>query len=730
MTQSDVFGTAKWIAAEPENITAAPLFRKCFDIAEGERATLRIIGLGTFVAYLNGKRISDEYFLPLCSEYEKCSYPEGEELSGFRTYVTEYELTEYLRVGSNVLSVLVGHGWYNGTHYGSRISCGEKKLIFSITIENEDGAVRTVVSDGSEKYIESFVKDGDINRGECHDYTGWSDDLLMPDTDDEGWGRVRFSRPVETEYLFTDCPADKIADTLAAVCVYEAEQYKIYDAGANISGYPVFRSIAGALGESRVIFSEALNADGTDIDEGHVFWQHLNLVNDGEVRDEFPVFTWFGFRYFRVEGAPIEVKGVQLVYSDVEVSSSFESDNDVLNWTYDAYIRTQLTNMHRGIPSDCPHIERLGYTGDGQLCARTAMMTLDAKEFYAKWIADISDCQDKLTGRVQYTAPYAYAGGGPGGWGAAIVVVPYEYYKAYGDDKYLRELFPQMLYFFDFLDSRSTAGVITSYKDGIWCLGDWCTPEPWTLPTPFVNTCFYLICLRLAVEIAEIIGRPEEIPGLRERIEKCEKAVNTFYFNNFERDDTYCANTQGAGAFALRAGLGSETTKEKLIDYYDKRGYYDTGIFATEMVTRCLFEYGRADVAYKLLTATEPYGFGRWMNIGSTTLREYWDDARCRSFSHPMFGGVVALFFEYLLGIRQTEGSAGYGKVVISPAVIDGLNRASGHITTPYGKIRVSYERRGEKTNYSVELPEGITAHFEAGGASYPLTAGVNNITL
>lgn len=729
MTQNEMFGEAKWIAAEPENIVAAPLFRKCFDIKAGESAVIRIIGLGAFVAYMNGKRISDEYFLPLNSEYEKCDFPVGEELTGFRTYVTEYDVTEYLRTGKNALSVLVGHGWYNGVHYGARISCGEKKLIFALMIKGSTGAVRTVVSDGSEKYIESFVKDGDQNRGEAHDYTDWHGELLSPEIDDDGWGRVRFSKPVETEYLFTDCPADKIIDTLDAACVYECENYRIYDAGANISGYPVLRSVDGVVGESRVIFSEALNADGTDIDESHVFWQHFNVINDGAVREEFPVFTWLGFRYFRVEGAPVDVVCVKLVHAAVDVNSSFESDNAVLNWTYDAFIRTQLTNMHRGIPSDCPHIERLGYTGDGQLCARTAMMTLGAKEFYEKWIMDISDCQDKLTGRVQYTAPYSYCGGGPGGWGAAIVFVPYEYYKAYGDDKYLRKLFPQMLFFFDFLDSKSTAGVVTGFKDGLWCLGDWCTPVAWTLPTPFVNTCFYLICLDRAVEIAKIIGCTEEIPGLEGRIEKCKKAVNTFYFNDFVRDDTYCANTQGAGAFALSAGLGNETTKEKMIGYYETLGYYDTGIFATEMVTRKLFEYGRADVAFKLLTASEPHGFGRWMNIGSTTLREYWGDD-CRSFSHPMFGGVVSLFFEYILGIRQAEKSAGYDSVIISPVSIEGLNRASGHITTPHGRIAVSYNKEGEKITYSVELPEGVTAHFEANGKSYPLRAGVNSITV
>ena len=61
-----------------------------------------------------------------------------------------------------------------------------------------------------------------------------------------------------------------------------------------------------------------------------------------------------------------------------------ESSGEGLNFLYDAYIRSQLTNMHGSIPSDCPHRERLGYTGDGQVCAPAAMLLLDSKEFYRR----------------------------------------------------------------------------------------------------------------------------------------------------------------------------------------------------------------------------------------------------------------------------------------------------------------------------------------------------------
>ena len=710
MTQQEFFGEAKWISASVDNKAGGFLVRRAFTVKEGEGARIKLIGLGTFEVYLNGRRVSDDMYLPLNSEYEKTEFPVGEELYGFRIYVTEYDLRDYLVAGENVLVIHVGYGWYNGCHYGIKKIYGESKAIYSIELSGGE----KIVSDGEELWHPSFVFEGDITRGESQDYNGWSDTLYQGDLSAGGWERVKISAQVESEYLTTDCPADKVARILPATKVSEGEGYVVYDCGENISGFPVIKTKEGYVGDVSVIFSEGLNPEGDNLDEDHIHWQHFDIKCDGKARRAAPVFTWLAFRYFRVSGE-CEVLGVSLVHADVKVDSYFNSDNEVLNWIYDAFVVTQLTNMHRGIPSDCPHIERLGYTGDGQNVCRSALMTLDAKEFYKKWIADISDCQDKLSGRVQYTAPFYFCGGGPGGWGCAITVVPYEYYKFYGDDTYIRQLYPQMLHFLKFLDDHSEYDVVTSFKEGGWCLGDWCAPEPWTLPTPFVNTYFRIKTTLEVIEIARIIGREEDIPALEADVAKCKKAVNTLYFNSFERDDTFLANTQGAAAYGLGIGLGTDVTKEKFIKYYDDLGHYDTGIFATELVTRRLFELGRADVAFKLLTADEPHGFGRWMKLGNT-LREYWGK-KCRSYSHPMFGAVIALFYEYILGIRQPEGKAGYREVVISPVKIDGLNRVDGIMSVPAGKIGVHYFRCEDGSfHYTVKIPEGVTARIEIPG--------------
>ena len=710
MTQQQIFKNAKWIGTKlwPNS----PLIRKSFEWKKGKKASLNIIGLGTFECFINGKRVGDDYFLPLTSKFDRSNLPKGEELYGYRIYVKEYDLTELLDDGKNTIAVLLGEGLYTELRYdGIHRILGKKKLIFRISGEGED-----VVSDGSEKYIPSFITRSGFHEGGEHDYTNWSDEVMLPRLDDGEWDTVTVEEPlIDTEFCYTDCPVDKIIRTVKPECVYSCDDYKIFDAGRITTGYPTVISEEGFIGEVKITFSELLDKDGINLDESHVFMQHLYATVDGRKTEIYPHFSWFGFRYFRIEGNA-DCSEVKVIHADISQTSDFSSSCEILNWIYTAYVHTQLTNIHRGGPSDCPHIEREFYTGDGQLLCKTAMMTLGAKELYKKWIIDISDCQDKISGRVQYTAPYFInCGGGPGGWSSAIITVAYEYYKAYGDDSLIRKLYPQMKEYLRFLEEHSDCGLVTEFKEGEWCLGDWAGTKKWMLPAPFVNTCLRITVTKRMIEIAKLLGHYEDVTNFENDIEKCKTAIDKFYRNAFHADDCYCANVQGAGAFAIAADLGTEITKRKLVEYYRDTGYFDTGIFGTELVTRVLFELGESELAYKLLIASEPHGYGKWYKSGATSMHEYFSEPS-RSHSHPMFGAVVASIFEYIVGIRQTAESAGYDEIIISPARISALTSICAHITTPHGKIGVSYEDRDSVRHYRIDIPDGVRAHIDIDG--------------
>ena len=712
MNQQEMFGSAVWVGLSGGGIAAR--LRTRFTLSAVSHATLRAVGLGFFHCYLNGKRVGRDWFLPLSTDYEpRENYPREEEPSGHRLYVPEYDVTDLLSEGENTLEIHYGAGYYASERkeHGVR-KYGDPKAIWRLFGLSAEGEF-DLFSSEEDEVTPSFVYSAYQMTHECHDYT-------RPAT----WEKAVCLTPPDTDYLTTDCPADRLAATLPVKKVGE----NVYDCGENTTGFPVLRLTAPRGGEVTVRFSEELDENG-GLAADFMHEQRFSCISDGEERTVTPLFTWFGFRYFAVEG-DAEVLSVEVYHTDLAVTGEFHADSDLLNRIHDLYLHTQLTNMHGGIPSDCPHIERRGYTGDGQLCCHAAMCALDARAFYRKWIEDIADCQDKKTGHVQYTAPYVHSGGGPGGWGCAIIEVPYQYYKHYGDSEPLSLYYGRMLRYFDYLEAHSEGDLITSDKAGEWCLGEWCTPTEVVLPAPFINNYFYIKSLMRMKEIAALLGKEGDISLFDARIAARKNAITAAYFNRW--DGNFLGGLQGANAFALDIGLGDARTYPNTVAHYKKHPYFDTGIFGTELLIRLFFERGDGELATTLLLSGGEHSFAEMLRRGATTLWEYFPGSlRDRSHNHPMFGAVVGSFYDYLLGIRQEETSAGYRRLVISPVTVGAISRLSGARVLPYGRVEVAYEKKDDKIAFTVTLPtlpDGVCAVFRYAGKDYPLVCGTNSL--
>ena len=736
MKLHEIFGSAKWVCAgmyaentanrtpDENGVPHFPVLRGHFsvcDIHTVKKATLRVIGLGFFHCYINGNEITEDQFLPLSTDFEvRKNRPTEETVTGHRIYVPEYDVTPLLCENDNVIALHFGGGWY--TFEDEKY--GNPKAIYRLTVETEAGTLE-YYSGTQDKIGESYVKTYYFTQFENQDYTKENETILKKEFDDSSWKHAELADALDTSYEFCDCPADRVARELPVTLLKEDENGRHYDCGVNMSGYPVLRVTAKAGETVEVLFAEERKEDGTP-DLNYHYNQKFTIVSDGTCRIVKPLFTWFAFRYFTIKGAA-EPLCVQNVHTNHAVTSSFTSDNETLNWIFKAYLNTQLSNMHSGIPSDCPHIERRGYTGDGQLACHAAMTTLDAKNFYDKWIKDIGDCQDIYSGHVQYTAPYTRCGGGPGGWGCAIVEVPYMYYKHYGDMEPMKRLYSQMLRYFDYLEAHSRNHLVESDKAGEWCLGDWCAPIQVILPAAFVNNYFYIKSMQRVIEIGRLIGREMEIPMLEQRIAERRAAVTAAYFNTW--DGNFIGGMQGANAIAVDMGVGDARTYQNLVAYYRNLGRYDTGIFGTDIVTRVLFEHGDGQLAADLMMSTDPISFDGMRVRGATTIWENWPLATWdRSHNHPMFGAITAYLFDYLAGIREENGKAGYNEIIIAPVMVNGLNQVSAKRTVPMGEVTVSYEKTTEAVDFVITIPENLCAEFRYGEKTVKLAAGENRL--
>ena len=722
MNFGELFGSAEWVTCESG--CTSPVIKGSFFIEKPERAEITVCGLGFFRLWINGREVSEDKFVPVNSQYCKrdltaFEYPITDELS-YRTYAVRYDISKFLVGGENDIRAVLGCGWFaqkkrNAEGY---TKYGGIKLCYKIDAEDRDGKLYTFVSDEKLLWRQSRITENNIYFGEAHDMD-LSDELTARDC----FKKVIKAPAHETEFFIQDCPADRVTRTIEPKKLADLGAVSVYDMGENISGYPVVAATEdGAYITVRC--SEEINADGTlnfdSCDPGQIQCDEYRNAKKGE--ECMPWFTWHGFRYFELTNNAKPVR-CEVVHSDCAVTSEFESDSEMLNWLYDAYIRTQLSNMHSGVPSDCPHIERLGYTGDGQLCCEAAMMLLDSQKFYQKWLEDISDCQSTDNGHVQHTAPFMGGGGGPAGWGGAIAVVPYEMYKIYGDRETFRRYLPKILRYFDYLDSRSSGGLVCREEQGGWCLGDWCTPEPIAICEPFVNTALCVKQMLMTKEAAEAIGENETAQMLGRRIEEKRQAILNAYYS--PQTGSFIGDVQGANSFATDIGLGGERTYENTRKKYSAADSFDTGIFGTDILTRVLFERGDANTAFRLLISEGKDSFYNMKKQGATTIWENWDGER--SHSHPMFGAATRYLFSFILGITQEKTSAGYEHILIAPQIPDGLNYASGHITTVRGKISVTFKRTESEADFYVTVPQ--RARFTYGSdCEFELRDGENHI--
>lgn len=725
MKHREIFSNARWLSPM-QNLDAA-LFRCEFELEdEVGKAEINIVGLGYFKLYINGMRVGCDEFVPAYSDYHdrpdmSLNYPLNDEWS-HRIYVMKYDIKKYLHKGKNVLGVMVGGGFYHQTqrYAEGRMNYGNIKLCYLINVDSKE-----IYSNRHDvKCSRGFFEKSNLFYGEELDFTGF----------DRSWNTVGGElidaetpleiAPPKTEFYFQECPADKVIETLKPELVKDFGDYSVYRIERNISGYPVVR--CEHSGETVVMeCAENLNSDLTlnNMSVGYNTQRQIEKIITDDGKLFHPYFCWFGFRYFTLSNnaKPTEIR---VIHADVAVTSEFECSDETLNWYRDAFVNTQLSNMHGGVPSDCPHRERLGYTGDGQLTCNAVFTQFDAESFYRKWIADILDCQDKTTGHVHHTAPFAGGGGGPAGWGGAIINVPYHFYRHYGDRAELENIFPSMEKYADYMESRCVDGLVAREETDGWCLGDWCTPEKIEIPEDFVNTTMYISLLKKLIFCAKAVGA--EFDKYENLIAAHSESVKKKYFD--QKTGNFISDVQGANAFAINCGLGDERTLANTVDKYSKNCEFDTGIFGTEILLSVLYDNGYGSLATELLANKKNYSFEFMRQSGATTLWETWNgDA---SHSHPMFGASTEFLFENILGIKQTENSVRYDEIMISPVFPEFLDFAQGCITTPHGKISISWQRENGKIKVSIELCSGIFAVFINEHGKQTLSSGLNEIIL
>ena len=685
----------------------APLLRKEFKVKKGlKSARYYGTGLGYHELYLNGERVGEDYLSPNQTNYTTRPNLNKHGIvvtDPFAEYVVMYlthDFTSQLKEGDNAIGVILGDGFFNTTRNWVQ-GYATPRFMGQIELEYEDGSREVISSDESWSVERSAITMNQIYYGERYDARLEHDGWATADYDDSAWAKAQLKVAPCGKLVPQNGLADRITER------FDPVEFEKRDDGVirvkfpvEVSGWVALKNIKAERGQQisiKYLSESAGNGDNIYVAKG-----------SGD-ESYHARFTWFVFSEVEISGiADLKAEQVEAhaVNSAVEKAGEFKTSNELINKINEIWQRSQTDNMHGSIASDCPHRERSAYTGDGQIACVTVMHNFLTQTFYNKWIRDIRGAQS-ADGYVPNGAPWQPGCGGGVGWGVAIEIMPWEFYRHYGDRRILEQHFEAMQkhlrWMLTWVDER---GVMEMRDPQQWKnLGDWLPPRE--LPqTALVHTFLLWNSADIAVKTAHTLGYDDaakEFIALRERTAKA-------FHEAFYNPESGSYGKHGSNVMALVMGVPAER-KAKVVEALraniaEVGDHLDTGIVGTRYLFEVLVENGLKDLAYKIINQRDFPSFGWWIEQGATTTWEQWDGGN--SHNHPMFGGGIGWFYRDLAGLEALD--AGYRSFEVRPVLPEGLDWVSYSHMTTYGKIAIDWKREGEKFTLSCEVPVGSTA--------------------
>jgi alpha-L-rhamnosidase len=561
---------AQWIAGDykPKKNTRYPVdcFRKIFFISKAvTHARLYITSCGLYEARLNGERIGSFVLAPGSTDYR------------YRLQYQVYALTETIAQGENKLEIQLADGWYRGSIgcWGAVNVFGRQtKLLCQLELFFDDGTAETIISDESFFWSnDGPLRFADLKDGEIYDASKKS-----------GYGsKARMVKETIIPSASNNVPVTEHEEFQAKLVITPSGK-RALDFGQNIAGFLSF-TVKGKKGQKiRLVCGETLDEQGEFTQKnfqskrpvkeyGKLTEMLLVTGNENKIKTELTVtpkqeieficsggqehyktaFAVFGFRYALIE-TDIEFDPAQFraiaVYSDMEQAGNFSCSHETIN-RFLENTRWSMKGNFLDLPTDCPTRERLGWTGDAQVFFNTASYLMNVAPFFRKWMNDVKDDQFK-NGKSSAVVPYngldlVYKSTGSSvGWGDAVTLIPYRYWKRYGDENILRDFYETMRKYALFMIKNSGHKKIKAatsnpynkytYEKGIH-IGEWLEPEEFrdkkfggSVLYTEECTAFLHYTMRHMAEIASLLGKTEDTALFTEYAEGAKKpTIGCFY---------------------------------------------------------------------------------------------------------------------------------------------------------------------------------------------------------
>lgn len=738
---------AKWISGDyivdKKKRYPVDCFKRDFQLNKDiKSARLYITACGIYEATLNGDRVGNFILAPSHTDYRK------------RIQYQTYDVTNQLTKGDNVLAVELADGWYRGScgAWGLTNQYGRQtKLLAQLEIAFADGTNQTIITD---------------------DNWRWCNDGAIQFADNKDGEIVDADKTPSYRGTAIETKCDVVPTASNNVFITEHETFKpeiiaapsskiLLDFKQNIAGYVEFK--INAKGGEKIILR-----CGEMLDEkGELTLKNIQCSNKKKTTPLQKIeyickkgenhyktkFAIFGFQYVEVDTS-LEIKPNDFtaiaVYSDLEETGTFDSSNELLN-QFVKNTMWSLKNNSADVPTDCPTRERHGWTGDSQIFCESAGYLMNYIPFIKKHLNDVFDWQRK-DGCLPQIAPaggvdfYMYTMNGSVGWADAGVLIPYRYWKLFGDDSIVKDNYDKMARYARFMMKRcgklglmakplGLKGETKKYAVNVGqSYGEWAEPadvypNKWTdmvAPHPEVSTAYTSYIMRLMAEIAEYLGKNEDAKLYRKYADK----VKLAYQELVETKD-YSLDTDRQAQLVRPLYLNllnknqTEFAKKRLVkalENYDWR--IGTGFLSTSFILYVLADID-IEYAYKLLENEEMPGWLAMPKNGATTIWESWEGTMAQggiaSLNHYSKGACCEWLFKEMCGIRVD----GENHFMIEPKPGGHFTYANAEYQSVYGKVVSGWKKQEDKYSFEIEIPANTTADIILpNGTKQTITAG------
>ena len=752
MQMSNWQGT--WISDTQDiKLRPAAYFRSTFATSKAVKsARAYVAAAGLFELSINGQKLIDHRLDPMFTRFD------------LRTLYVTFDVTSQISSGQNGIGIILGNGWYNfqpvaSWGYDTAKWRARPTFCLDLRITYTDGTVDTIKSGTDWKATSTGpIISNNIYTGEHYDAR-----LEMP-----GWDTATFDDSKWQSPITTSAPSNNIVSQ-ALRPIRQVEQVPaktmtklsdtdyMFDLGRNIAGVTKLQ-VKGTAGTTiQLIHAELITADGHadqsnidllyhPVDNTDPFQTDIYIL-DGNDNTFMPRFNYKGFQYIEVvSDQPIDLTVDSLVsyfmHSDVPSVSQLSSANTMISKLWSASKVSYLSNLY-GYPTDCPQREKNGWTGDAQINIETGLYNYDSITIYEKWLADHRD-EQQPNGVLPATIPtcgYGYTWANGPDWTSTIAIIPWTVYLFYGDSKILKDCYPNIKSFVDYIDQNYPTGLTN------WGLGDW-VPIKSNSSVELTSTCYYFRDTTILANAATLFGNQDDAQKYTTLANKIKDALNAKYLNT----DTgiYASGYQTELSAPLFWGLVPDDMKSKVAANLANavtanNNMLDVGLLGTKAILSALSDNGYADIAYKLAIQDAYPSWGYWIVNGATTFYENWTlDTQAAggqgSLNHIMFGEINSWFFKGIGGIKPDQQTPGFKNVIVAPNFVTGLDHFEVAHQSPFGTITSSWQRAGTGVTYTVVIPANSTATFQIpqitglqvyeNGSSQPIPAGTTVLQL